>query len=141
MGTFAYGSWHQAAYSPVLVTALVVFSLGMGCTMMPLSGAAVQTLSQDQVARGSTLINVNQRVAGSIGTAVMSVILTSQINRSAALGAANKAAALQDSAHRSGTPVNPAAPFRLTCCNPGFAQQVAHDLSHAYTMVFIMRWC
>ena len=136
MGTFAYGSWHQAAYSPVLVTALVVFGLGMGCTMMPLSGAAVQTLRQEQVARGSTLINVNQRVAGSVGTAVMSVILTGQINRSDALAAANKAAALE-SARRSGRPVNPAS-VPPEVFHPGFAQQVAHDLSHAYTLVFVV---
>jgi MFS transporter, DHA2 family, multidrug resistance protein len=137
MGTFAYGSWHQAAYFPVLVTGLVVFGLGMGATMMPLSGAAVQTLRPDQVARGSTLINVNQRVAGSIGTAVMSVILTSQINRSDALAAASKAAALQDAARTSGTPVDPAA-LPPEVLSPDFAQQVAHDLSHAYTLVFVI---
>jgi EmrB/QacA subfamily drug resistance transporter len=137
MGTFAYGSWHQDAYFPVLVIGLTVFGFGMGCTMMPLSGSAVQTLRPEQVARGSTLINVNQRVAGSIGTAVMSVILTSQIDRSDALSAANKAAALEESARRSGAPVNPAAVPREVL-QPGFAQQVAHDLSHAYTMVFLI---
>jgi DHA2 family multidrug resistance protein len=137
MGAFAYGSWHQDAYFPVLVTGLTVFGLGMGCTMMPLSGAAVQTLRSEQVARGSTLINVNQRVAGSVGTAVMSVILTSQINRSDALVAAKKAAELQDSAHKSGVPVNPAA-MPPEVLRPGFAQQVADELSHAYTMVFIV---
>jgi MFS transporter, DHA2 family, multidrug resistance protein len=137
MGTFAYGSWHQDAYFPVLVTGLAVFGLGMGCTMMPLSGAAVQTLHSEQVARGSTLLNVNQRVAGSIGTAVMSVILTSQINRSDALVAAKEAAALQDSARKSGIPVNPAA-IPPEVSRPGFAQQVADELSHAYTMVFIV---
>jgi MFS family permease len=136
MGTFAYGSWHQAAYFPILVTALVVFGLGMGCTMMPLSGAAVQTLRREQVARGSTLINVNQRVAGSVGTAVMSVILTSQINGSHALAAANKAAAVE-SARRSGAPVSPA-DVPPEVLQPGFAQQVAHDLSHAYTLVFVV---
>jgi EmrB/QacA subfamily drug resistance transporter len=137
MGTFAYGSWHQDAYWPVLVTGLVVFGLGMGCTMMPLSGAAVQTLRPNQVARGSTLINVNQRVAGSIGTAVMSVILTSAINRSDALEAANRAAALQESARSSGAPIDPVA-MPPEVMQPGFAQQVAHDLSHAYTLVFII---
>jgi MFS transporter, DHA2 family, multidrug resistance protein len=83
------------------------------------------------------LNNVNQRVAGSIGTAVMSVILTSQINRSDALAAANKAAALQDAARTSGTPVDPAA-LPPEVLSPDFAQQVAHDLSHAYTLVFVI---
>jgi MFS transporter, DHA2 family, multidrug resistance protein len=137
MGTFAYGSWHQDAYFPVLVTGLAVFGMGMGCTMMPLSGSAVQTLRPEQVARGSTLINVNQRVAGSIGTAVMSVILTNQINGSAALAAANKAAAVQEGAAKSGVPVNPSA-LPPEALQPGFAELVAHDLSHAYTTVFII---
>jgi EmrB/QacA subfamily drug resistance transporter len=137
MGTFAYGAWHQAAYFPVLAGGLAVFGLGMGCTMMPLSGAAVQTLRAEQVARGSTLINVNQRVAGSIGTAVMSVILTSQISGSDALGAANRAAALQERAREAGQPLNPTA-LPPEVLAPGFAQQVAHDLSHAYTLVFIV---
>ena len=137
MGVFAYGSWHQDAYFPVLVSGLVVFGLGMGCTMMPLSGAAVQTLRPEQVARGSTLINVNQRVAGSIGTAVMSVILTNQINRSDAVDAANHAAAVQERAQAAGEPVDPAQ-LPPQALQPGFTQQVMHDLSHAYTMVFIV---
>jgi DHA2 family multidrug resistance protein len=137
MGTFAYGSWHQDGYFPVLVTGLAVFGMGMGCTMMPLSGSAVQTLRPEQVARGSTLINVNQRVAGSIGTAVMSVILTNQINGSAALAAANKAAAVQEGSAKSGVPVNPAA-LPPEALQPGFAEHVARDLSHAYTTVFII---
>nr|WP_051053602.1 DHA2 family efflux MFS transporter permease subunit [Mycolicibacterium chubuense] len=137
MGVFAYGSWHQDAYLPVLVTGLVVFGLGMGCTMMPLSGAAVQTLRPEQVARGSTLINVNQRVAGSVGTAVMSVILTNQVNRSDAVSAANRVAALQEQARTSGRPLDPAA-LPAEALRPGFAQQVMHDLSHAYTMVFVV---
>jgi EmrB/QacA subfamily drug resistance transporter len=137
LGTFAYGSWHQAAYFPVLVVGLAVLGMGMGCTMMPLSGAAVQTLRPEQIARGSTLMNVNQRVAGSIGTAVMSVILTSQLNRSEAVGAAKKAAAVQEAASKSGAPVDPSAIPRETL-QPGFAQQVAHDLSHAYAWVFVV---
>ncbi|ETZ98521.1 hypothetical protein I547_6304 [Mycobacterium kansasii 824] len=36
--------------------------LGMGLTMMPLSAAAVQTLAPHHIARGSTLVSVNQQV-------------------------------------------------------------------------------
>jgi hypothetical protein len=64
------------------------------------------------------------------------VILTGPINRSDALAAANKAAALE-SARRSGRPVNPAS-VPPEVLHPGFAQQVAHDLSHAYTLVFVV---
>src|SRR5436309_5586580 len=64
MGTFAYGVSQHYAYAPVLMIGLAVMGMGMGCTMMPVSGAAVQALGPHQVARGSTLINVNQQVAG-----------------------------------------------------------------------------
>lgn len=137
MSVFAYGAWHQDAYVPVLMTGLVVFGFGMGATMMPLSSAAVQTLRPEQIARGSTLINVNQRVAGSIGTAVMSVILTNQINRSDAVSTANQVAALQEQARATGRPLDPAA-LPPEAMHPGFAEQVMHDLSHAYTMVFVV---
>ena len=138
MGVFAYGAWHQDAYVPVLMTGLVVFGFGMGATMMPLSSAAVQTLRPEQIARGSTLINVNQRVAGSIGTAVMSVILTNQINRSDAVSTANQVAALQEAG--PGRPAAPLDPATLPpdAVSPGFAEQVMHDLAHAYTMVFVV---
>jgi hypothetical protein len=44
--------------------------------MMPLMTGALQTLRKVQVARASTTINIIQQVGASIGTAVMSVILT-----------------------------------------------------------------
>lgn len=56
----------------------------------------MQTLRPNQVARASTLININHQVVGSIDTALMSVILTNQFNHSAYVRAANKMAALQE---------------------------------------------
>lgn len=64
---------------PLLLGALFVMGLGMGCTMMPIMTAAMQTLTDHTVARGSTLMNIVQQVAGSVGTAVMSVVLTNQM--------------------------------------------------------------
>jgi hypothetical protein len=93
MGTFAYGVSHHCAYRPVLLTGLALMGMGAGSTMMPLFGCAVRGLAPHQVACGSTLINVNLQVAGSIGTALMSVILTSQFNHSQFIQAAGKAAA------------------------------------------------
>ncbi|MFC9997447.1 DHA2 family efflux MFS transporter permease subunit [Nocardia sp. NPDC127526] len=61
---------------PLLLSALFVMGLGMGCTMMPTMTAAIQTLTHAQVARGSTLMNIVNQTAGSIGTAVISVVLT-----------------------------------------------------------------
>ena len=65
--------------------------LGMGCTMMPLSVASVQALAPHQIARGTTLMSVSNQVGGSMGTALMSVILTNQFNHSENITAAKAA--------------------------------------------------
>lgn len=48
-------------------------------TMTPIMSAALATLRDHQIARGSTLMNIIQQAAGSIGTAVMSVVLANQV--------------------------------------------------------------
>lgn len=59
-----------------LLLALFVMGLGMGATMMPIMTAALATLTDHTIARGSTLLNIQQQVAASIGTALFSVVLT-----------------------------------------------------------------
>lgn len=135
MGVFAFGVWRQADYLPLLLAGLAIQGMGMGCTMMPLSGTAIAALGPSQVARGSTLVNVNQQVAASVGTALMSVILTNQFKQSDNIMAANQVAALQDQAARTGQPPNPAA-FPPQAQAPDFLHAVSHDLSHAYFVVF-----
>jgi EmrB/QacA subfamily drug resistance transporter len=137
LGTFTIGVARQSEYLPTLLAGLGIMGMGMGCTMMPLSGAAVQALAPHEIARGSTLISVNQQVGGSIGTALMSVILTNQFNRSENISAANKVASLQQSAARRGVPVDPSTMPRQALA-PDFAGNVLHDLSHAYTAVFMV---
>lgn len=66
----------------LLIVELVVMGLGMGATMMPLFTSALKTLRSHEVARGSTLLNIIQQIASSVGVAVMSVILTSHLNDS-----------------------------------------------------------
>jgi EmrB/QacA subfamily drug resistance transporter len=63
----------------LLLGALFVMGMGMGCTMMPIMTAALATLHDAAIARGSTLMNIVQQVGGSIGTAVMSVVLTTLV--------------------------------------------------------------
>ncbi len=60
----------------VLIGLLFIMGLGMGATMMPIMTSALKTLRPAEVARGSTLLNITQQIASSIGVAVMSVILT-----------------------------------------------------------------
>jgi EmrB/QacA subfamily drug resistance transporter len=137
LGTFACGVAAQAEYLPTLLVALTIMGLGMGCTMMPLSVASVQALAPHQIARGTTLISVSHQVGGSMGTALMSVILTDQFNRSENIIAANKLASLRQKAATSGVPIDPSAIPRQSLA-PGFSGNVLHDLSQAYTTVFVI---
>jgi EmrB/QacA subfamily drug resistance transporter len=63
----------------VLIALLFVMGLGMGATMMPLFTTALKTLTHHEVARGSTLLNITQQIASSVGVAVISVVLTNQL--------------------------------------------------------------
>jgi EmrB/QacA subfamily drug resistance transporter len=62
-----------------LIGLLFVMGLGMGATMMPLFTTALKTLTHHEVARGSTLLNITQQIASSVGVAVISVMLTNQL--------------------------------------------------------------
>ena len=104
---------------------------------LPLSVASVQALAPHQIARGTTLMSVTHQVGGSMGTALMSMILTNQFNRSENIAAANKLASLRQKANASGIPVDPSAVPPRTLA-PGFSGSVVHDLSHAYTTVFVI---
>ncbi|HET7386055.1 MAG TPA: DHA2 family efflux MFS transporter permease subunit [Nocardioidaceae bacterium] len=66
----------------LLIAELFVMGLGMGATMMPLFTAALKTLTHHEVARGSTLLNITQQIASSVGVAVMSVLLTNHLKSS-----------------------------------------------------------
>ncbi len=75
MGLFAQLVSEGASYT-ALMGALLVMGLGMGSTMMPIMTAALATLSDHDIARGSTFLNITQQVAASTGTALFSVLLT-----------------------------------------------------------------
>src|SRR6478672_11739635 len=62
-----------------LIPVLFVMGLGMGGTMMPIFTTALRTLTHHEVARGSTLLNITQQIASSVGVAVMSVLLTNHL--------------------------------------------------------------
>jgi EmrB/QacA subfamily drug resistance transporter len=81
-------------YWGFLVPVLFVMGLGMGGTMMPLMTSALKTLQSHQVARGSTLLNITQQIASSVGVAVISVVFTNYLSAAALAGPA--IAALHD---------------------------------------------
>jgi MFS transporter, DHA2 family, multidrug resistance protein len=135
LGTFAYGVFVHAPYAPILLMGLIIAGFGMGSTVVPMSAAVMRVLRSDQVARGSTMLNVNLQVAASVGAALSSVVASSQFNRSAYITAANKLAILQHAAARRGVPLDPSAiPPQVHA--PDFASTLLHDLSHAYAVVF-----
>ena len=82
-------------------------------------------------------MSVSNQVGGSMGTAMMSVVLTNQFNRSENITAANKLASLRQQAATSGVPVDQSAIPRQALA-PDFSGDVLHDLSHAYTLVFLI---
>jgi EmrB/QacA subfamily drug resistance transporter len=63
----------------LLEVALVVRGIGLGFTMMPAMAAAYATLERSQVPRATPMLNVLQRVGGSLGTAVLAVILQHEL--------------------------------------------------------------
>jgi EmrB/QacA subfamily drug resistance transporter len=106
---------------------LFVMGLGMGSTMMPTMTAAIQTLNHAQVARGSTLMNVVNQVGGSIGTATISVVLTTLLSHKQLAGAAI--------ASRE----NPAIVHQLPpgALDTGFVQ-AASGFSHTYIVAVVL---
>jgi EmrB/QacA subfamily drug resistance transporter len=94
----------------LLDAGLVVRGLGLGFTMMPAMAAAYATLERSEVPRATPMLNVVQRVGGSLGTAILAVVLQNQLTS-------------QLGASASGPP---AAGARLP------AQQVATAFAHTY---------
>jgi EmrB/QacA subfamily drug resistance transporter len=77
--------------SYVWLAVLLVFrGVGLGATMMPTMAAAFAVLAGPEVPRGTSALNVVQRIGGSLGTAVLAVVLQGEI-RSALPAAAHGA--------------------------------------------------
>jgi MFS transporter, DHA2 family, multidrug resistance protein len=134
---FAYGVGHQRANTPVLLAGLALFGIGSGCSMIPVSWTAVQTLESRAVAHGSTLFNVNHNVAAAIGAALMSVILTSRFNRSHSITTAHVANTMREEAARRGASSDPPT-LPSEVFTPDFVTHVTSELFRAYTMVFVV---
>jgi EmrB/QacA subfamily drug resistance transporter len=87
-GMFALTRISSTISYPVVIAILFVMGLGMGATMMPIMTTALRTLRGPEVARGSTLINIIQQIASSVGVALMSVLLTTHLKDSKLAGPA-----------------------------------------------------
>jgi EmrB/QacA subfamily drug resistance transporter len=79
LGTVAFTQVRAGTPVWLLEVALAVRGLGLGFTMMPAMAAAYATLERPQVPRATPLLNVLQRVGGSLGTAVLAVVLQHEL--------------------------------------------------------------
>ncbi len=79
IGMFGFTQVEADTSYSLLMTWLFIMGLGMGASMMPLFTTALRTLTHHEVARGSTLLNITQQIASSVGVAVISVVLTNQL--------------------------------------------------------------
>jgi hypothetical protein len=59
----------------MLIAALAVTGVGAGCSIVPVSSAAVHKLNNRDAAHGSTLLHVNHQIAAAIGFAGCSTLL------------------------------------------------------------------
>jgi EmrB/QacA subfamily drug resistance transporter len=86
LGTLPF-AWVSADTSYGLLTvALIVRGIGLGCAMMPTMAAAYAQLQPSQMPRATAALNALQRTGGSIGTALLAVVLTHELTN--ALGGA-----------------------------------------------------
>lgn len=72
---------------------LFVTGLGKGATMMPSISAALSALQRHEVARVSSGVNMMQRVGGSIGIALLAVVLSHQMAKAGVTAHATEAIA------------------------------------------------
>jgi EmrB/QacA subfamily drug resistance transporter len=125
----------QTSYAYIL-TAFVIMGLGMGATMMPVFSAALATLTDHNIARGSTLMNITQQVSASIGTALFSVLLTSYLNGSSWISAAGALRAAGDD------PAKQQAVAERFGLSPAEVQELParalHDTGSAFGSVFVV---
>jgi EmrB/QacA subfamily drug resistance transporter len=98
-GTVAFTQVHATTPYGVLEASLVLRGFGLGFTMMPAMAAAYSTLERAQVPRATPMLNVLQRVGGSLGTAVLAVVLQRQLGGRLGEGAGSPAVVAAAFAH------------------------------------------
>jgi EmrB/QacA subfamily drug resistance transporter len=82
-GTLPFALAGSSMSSPMLAAALVVRGLGMGAATMPAMAAAYASLDDGSMAQAASVLNVVKRVGGSLGVAVVSVVLERGLDGSA----------------------------------------------------------
>ena len=87
VGTLPFTQVSGSTSYALLAVALAVRGVGLGFTMMPAMASAYALLETSQVPRATPMLNVLQRVGGSIGTATLAVVLQRQLSDAVPSGA------------------------------------------------------
>jgi EmrB/QacA subfamily drug resistance transporter len=122
LGTIPFAFIDASSSYTLLALLLVVRGIGIGGSMMPAMAAAYATLEGPEVPRATSALNVMQRVGGSIGTALLAVILQGQIKDN-----------LSGLGGRGGAP---AASGTLERLPEGLRARVAEPLAAAFASTF-----
>jgi EmrB/QacA subfamily drug resistance transporter len=78
-----------------LALVLLVRGIGLGCSMMPTMASAYAVVRSDQVPGATSVLNTLQRLGGSIGTALLAVVLSDQARAALGPGAARSGGLIQ----------------------------------------------
>jgi MFS family permease len=91
LGMVAYTQVGPGTSYLYLSAALLVVGAGVGATVVPSMAAAFQALTRAETPRGTSAINVIQRLGGAVGTALFAIVLSGQagagLGREAGAGA------------------------------------------------------
>lgn len=88
VGTVPFAFAGAGTSTVLLMAALLVRGVGLGVVTMPLMALGFRGLAPSQVPDASIITRVAQQVGGSLGTAVLAVVLTSGVAGPAGAGAA-----------------------------------------------------
>jgi EmrB/QacA subfamily drug resistance transporter len=83
LGMLGYTQIQAGRSELYLAAALFVLGMGIGATIVPSMAAAFKTLSRAETPRATAALNVIQRVAGALGTALFAVVLQHELNATA----------------------------------------------------------
>ena len=78
-----------------LAVVLLVRGIGLGCSMMPTMASAYAVVRSDQVPEATSVLNTLQRVGGSMGTALLAVVLSDHARATLGSGAASSGGLIQ----------------------------------------------
>jgi EmrB/QacA subfamily drug resistance transporter len=78
-GTLAYTQVGASTSYAFLAAALFLVGLGLGATVMPSMAVAYASVAREQAGQATSAINVIQRIAASVGTALLAVVLQRRI--------------------------------------------------------------